>query len=302
MAKPLQRRATRTECFLSGGRNGKVRWTLPTFTVRECSECGLVTSDLIPSEQSIRDLYEDEYFTPWMLVEKSNLPALRRMKHSTFRRYFERLESLVSHAKPPAKVLDVGCAAGFLLELAKERGYEPYGVELSRVGAAMAEEAIGADRIYCGRLEDVDWPPETFDIVFLCDVLEHIPDPITALGILHRLTKPGGILFAVTPNVRSIPAKIMGKHWFNIREEHLFYLDESTARQLLGRAGYNLSAVEPAIKAVNAKYLIGQFTAYRHSLMTPLIRLLRFLPTSLQTHNFRMPTGDMILVATRDEE
>jgi len=302
LAKPLQRQATRTECFLSGGLDGKVRWIMPTFTVRECSECGLVTSDLIPSEQSIRDLYEDEYFTPWMLVEKSNLPALRRMKHATFRRYFERLESLVPHAKPPAKVLDVGCAAGFLLELAKERGYEPYGIELSQVGAAMAEEAIGADRIYCGRLEDVDWPPETFDIVFLCDVLEHIPDPIAALGIVRRLTKPGGILFAVTPNVRSIPAKIMGKHWFNIREEHLFYLDERTARQLFDRTGYRLHATEPAIKVVNAKYLIGQFTAYRHSLMTPLIRLLRFLPTSLQTHNFRMPTGDMILVAMRAEE
>ena len=302
MAKPLQRRATRTECFLSGGRNGKVRWTLPTFTVRECSECGLVSSDLIPTEQSIRDLYVDEYFTPWMLVDKSNLPPLRSMKHATFSRYFERLESLVPHAKPPAKVLDVGCAAGFLLELAKERGYEPYGIELSEVAAAMAEEAIGTGRIYCGRLEDVDWSPETFDVVFLCDVLEHIPDPIAALGILRRLTKPGGILFAVTPNVRSIPARIMGKHWFNIREEHLFYLDERTARQLLGRAGYHLIAAEPAIKVVNAKYLIGQFTTYRHSLMTPLIRLLRFLPTWLQTRNFRVPTGDMILVAVRAEE
>ena len=261
-----------------------------------------MSSDLIPSEQSIRDLYEDEYFTPWMLIEKSNLPALSSMKQATFSRYFERLESLVPHAKPPAKVLDVGCAAGFLLELAKERGYEPYGIELSQVAATMAEDAIGEGRIYCGRLEDVDWSPETFDIVFLCDVLEHIPDPIAALGILRRLTKPGGILFAVTPNVRSIPARIMGKHWFNIREEHLFYLDERTARQLLGRAGYHLIAAEPAIKVVNVKYLIGQFTTYRHSLMTPLIRLLRFLPNWLQTRNFRVPTGDMILVAVRTEE
>ena len=259
-------------------------------------------SDLVPSEQSIRDLYQDEYFGPWKLAEESNLPALRRMKHATFRRYFERLEALVPHAKPPAKILDVGCAAGFLLEVAMERGYDPYGIELSRFAADMAEKAIGSGRIYCGRLEDVDWPPETFDVIFLCDVLEHFPDPRAALGILRRLTKPGGILFAVTPNVGSLSAKIMGKHWANVREEHLFYLDEGTAGQLLGPAGYHLNAVESAIKVVNAKYVMGQFEAYHRSLLTQFIRLLRFMPTWLLTRNFRIPSGDMILVATRTEE
>lgn len=259
-------------------------------------------SDLVPSEQSIRDLYQDEYFEPWKLAEETNLPALRRMKQTTFRRYFERLEALVPHAKPPAKILDVGCAAGFLLEVAMERGYEPYGIELSEFAAAMAEKAIGQGRIYCGRLEDVDWPPETFDIVFLCDVLEHLADPIAALGTVRRLTRPLGVLFVVTPNVGSLSAKIMGKHWTNVREEHLVYLHKTTAGRLLGQAGYHLSAVEPATKVVNVKYLLSQFATYRQPLLTPFIRLLRCLPTWLQTRNFRIPSGDMILVAIRAEE
>lgn len=302
LAKTLQRLATTTECFLCGGRDSKVRWTLPTFSVRTCSECGLVFSDLVPSQQSIRDLYQDEYFEPWKLAAESNLPTLRRMKHATFRRYLECLGALVPHARPPAKVLDVGCAAGFLLEVAMERGYEPYGVELSRFAAAMAEDTIGPGRIYCGRLEDVDWPPETFDVIFLCDLLEHLPDPMAALGVLRRLTRPRGILFVVTPDVGSLSAKIMGKHWTNVREEHLVYLDKRTAGRLLGQAGYHLIAVEPATKVLNAKYVLGQFEAYHRPLLTPLVRLLRCLPTWLQTRNFRIPSGDMILVAIRAEE
>ena len=299
MTKTLEREATRADCFLCGGRSKKVRYASATFSVRECLECGLAFSDLLPSQQSIRELYQDEYFEAWRLADESSLPVLRRMKHATFNRYFDRLERLMPDVRPPAKVLDVGCAAGFLLEVAKERGYEPYGIELSRLAATMAEEHAGQGRVFCGRLEDVDWPPETFDIVFLCDLLEHLPDPLSALAIVRRLTKPGGVLFAVTPDIGSPSARILGKYWNNLREEHLIYLDGKTAGPLLRRAGFELRAIEAATKVVNVKYVADQLAVYRRPVLTPLLRLIGYLPTWVQTRNFRLPSGDMTLVATR---
>src|SRR4029077_18210111 len=80
-------------------------------------------------------------------------------------------------ARPGAKtLLDIGAAAGLLVKLARERGLDAQGVEPSHGLVAAAARMHGVELIQ-GTIPHERLHGMRFDIVFLADVIEHVPDP-----------------------------------------------------------------------------------------------------------------------------
>jgi SAM-dependent methyltransferase len=98
---------------------------------------------------------------------------------------------------PDAEVLDAGCGSGRTLEDLTAYG-NVHGVELDKDAAAYAA-ARGCGEVRVGRLEELPWVSDTFDLITCLDVLEHLPDDRVALTELRRVTKPGGWLLATVP-------------------------------------------------------------------------------------------------------
>jgi 2-polyprenyl-3-methyl-5-hydroxy-6-metoxy-1,4-benzoquinol methylase len=102
------------------------------------------------------------------------------------------------------RVLDVGCAIGEFGQTIRERaaGAELWGVEPVEAAAEVARGVY--DRVVTGFFPDDtgDLDGETFDAVFMLDVLEHMPQPEVALKGALPLIGPGGVLVASIPNVR----------------------------------------------------------------------------------------------------
>src|SRR5437868_6140620 len=76
-----------------------------------------------------------------------------------------------------ARLLDCGAATGFLLDVARDLGYDPYGLELSEFGAGVIAGKLGADRVFCGELQHAKFDgvqPGGFDVVTMCDYIEHV--------------------------------------------------------------------------------------------------------------------------------
>jgi SAM-dependent methyltransferase len=99
--------------------------------------------------------------------------------------------------RPPGRLLDVGCASGWLIKHALERGWEAQGVELSPNAVAVAR-ANGLDVVE-GDLISARLPAAGFDLVYLGDVLEHVPDCRTVLAEVARILAPGGFLYLRGP-------------------------------------------------------------------------------------------------------
>ena len=130
-------------------------------------------------------------------------------------------------------VLDVGCGSGKLVRFLRERGIEAYGVEPS--GAIFEHFLSGQPDFYHGLLEDVRprLPRNRFDVIFGCDVIEHVLYPQTLVSQAAELLVDDGRLVITTPNTGSALARLLGRHWHHYNRYHFSLF---TRKSLLGLA------------------------------------------------------------------
>lgn len=128
------------------------------------------------------------------------------------------LDMIEQYAKR-GKILDIGCGKGEFLSLAKERGWEIFGLEPSKGFAEFISKNYGLN-ITSKPLEEAGYQDSFFDVVVLNMVLEHIDEPRKMLGLIGRILKKNGILFIEVPNMESLMLKtaalyfkLKGKNW-----------------------------------------------------------------------------------------
>jgi 2-polyprenyl-3-methyl-5-hydroxy-6-metoxy-1,4-benzoquinol methylase len=174
-------------------------------------------------------------------------------------RYFENERADVAQFVPAegARILDVGCGAGALGRLLKERGArEVIGIEEHAGAAALARERL--DRVLELDLDRVDALPleeGSFDCVVCADVLEHLRDPERALMLLRRYVKPDGRLVASIPNVRHanalVPLLLDGRWKYEdagiLDRTHLRFFTTTEVGALLRRTGFAIELAEGTV-------------------------------------------------------
>jgi SAM-dependent methyltransferase len=103
---------------------------------------------------------------------------------------------------PGAGVLDAGCGSGRTLQELVDYG-QVSGIELNEEAAELAR-GRGHGDVRVGRLEELPWDDETFDLVTCLDVVEHVPDDRAALAELRRVCRPGGWLLVTVPAYQAL--------------------------------------------------------------------------------------------------
>jgi CMP-N-acetylneuraminic acid synthetase/2-polyprenyl-3-methyl-5-hydroxy-6-metoxy-1,4-benzoquinol methylase len=149
----------------------------------------------------------------------------------------ERVEIMARHLSVgQPRMLDVGCSTGFVVEAARDRGWDAIGVDLNP-SAVEYGKGRGLD-LRNVALEDAGFDTASFDAVCLFDVLEHLIDPARTLRACVRLLRRGGVVFLYVPNYDSASRLLMGKDaHFIWPTHHLNYYTPVTIRDLLRREG-----------------------------------------------------------------
>lgn len=111
------------------------------------------------------------------------------------------------HARPPGRMLDLGCGDGTVLWLAKNDGWQVQGVELFPELTALVRDRLGLD-VETSDITAYKGVDEAWDCVVLTHVLEHLPDPVGALRKIHDLLKPGGVGVFEFPNIDAFDARL----------------------------------------------------------------------------------------------
>jgi SAM-dependent methyltransferase len=143
---------------------------------------------------------------------------------------------LVQHHVPSGgRVLEIGCAHGFFLELIREAYPRSVGMDLSEAAVAEARKRNLDAR--AGDLLEADFT-DTFDAVCLWDTIEHLPRPFEVVQRASQLLKPGGFLFLTTGDFSSWLARWQGLKWRQIHPPtHLFYFTRLSFQKLCARVG-----------------------------------------------------------------
>ncbi len=206
-------------------------------TIKRCRGCGLsLVNPLGPyrGENETRDYFLNDYL-PLHLSNRENSLAERRAHIAMIQKYFKVPE------RP--RHLDVGCALGFMLQEAAAVGWESSGVETSQFAAQYAQEHTGCP-VYAGTLNEAAFPSAHFDVVTLMDVIEHVPHPCELISEIHRILRPRGVLFIVTPNLGSLFVRLYGPKAYGVwPDQHIVYFRPSTMLRLLRNVGFSRTIV-----------------------------------------------------------
>ena len=200
--------------------------------IQECQHCQLAfVNPLRPyrGEHESREYFLNDYLR-LHAANRDNSLAERRAHMAEMRRYFQ----LPEHAR----LLDVGCALGFMLQEAKAAGWEAIGIETSGFAAEYASQHTEC-QVYQGTLQQVALPSESFDVVTLMDVLEHIAEPLDLMREIYRVLRPGGIVYVVTPNFGSFFVRLYGPQSYAVwPDQHVVYFRRGSIKQLLLMCGF----------------------------------------------------------------
>jgi 2-polyprenyl-3-methyl-5-hydroxy-6-metoxy-1,4-benzoquinol methylase len=285
-------------CLLCGGTRRAVMHEKSPFQIVRCADCGFVFTLPRLSPEALRAMYQSDYWKSDAAKDfgYTDYLADEPLYVRTFRM---RGRWIARHRPPPGRLLDVGCAAGFALTALREVGYDVFGVELSQPMSEVARRRIGADRIHCGTLDEIEQRrifAGPFDVITLFDVVEHVEDPIALLACARRLLAPGGIVVLETQNVGSLFARILGVRWQHYKfQEHLYHFDPRTVRTLLSKAGLELVEWSPRRggKHVSLGFLIER-AGRVHPILSALLKPLQvFRRCSLYVNVF----DEMLVVA-----
>ncbi len=235
----------RVPCPVCGRRDGAVVFVgedrlhpVPgRYPLRRCA-CGAYYLSPRPTAEALARHYPDAY-----LPFQGDPSRARRIWRRWDRRYamLKRIRAVeAAYGAPPGRLLDVGCATGAFLSVARDRGWDGVGLEPHPEAARYARQRHGLFVLPLP-LEAAPFRSGAFDVVTLWDVLEHLPDPRRALRELARLLRPGGLLVLSLPNPTCPEARWFGPHWLGWDvPRHLWLPTPDLLAQLLAEEGFRV--------------------------------------------------------------
>ncbi len=212
--------------------------TIP-LCVWVCEQCGLASLFPVPEGEQIPDAGD------WWSARRAR-PRRRRwlkrrleqIRAKIFGTPADRLLRATRHAVASGRLLDIGCGDGRLLREAGKY-YDCLGVEPSPK-AAQAARAKGFE-IVEDTFENAVFPPESFDVVLMDSIIEHVADPVGVMEKVNSVLRLGGIAVLRTPKFGGPSYRIHGPAWNGFRHGyHRFLFSGDTLAACLHKAGFEV--------------------------------------------------------------
>lgn len=259
-------------CLLCGGPQAH-RYQLGAHALVYCAACGLGQLWPLPSEEQLAALYgSHDYFAGTDRVGYADYAGDAPQLARTFR---AKLDRLLRHG-PVASLVEIGCGPGYFLRQAARAGIaRAIGVDVNpwAVGEACRQ---GLD-VRLGSIDALP-PGETFDAAVMLDCLEHVVDPEAFLDALRARLTPGGRLLVMTPNIRSLLARVSGPRWVSLKvPEHVYYYSPRSIRRLLSATGFDVLAVRATGQYVTVAFTLSRLARLAPRLATGLATVTRLL-------------------------
>ena len=229
----------RQKCVLCDSSNISALFEREEGAMIKCRNCSLVYQ--FPQISKNRYLREVQKYY-------SETDPSFRVAYSRKRLYKKFLSQISQIKSKSTRLLDVGCGWGYFLSLAKNDGWEAYGLELNPDLVKMGIKNYGLD-IQCADFEESDFRQSYFDVITLWNVFEELTDPLRCLLKIKKFLKPSGILYLRTPNgafhlftfrIQQVLKKLHLAHLVPYQSSifHIFNFSNRTLQRILSNLGF----------------------------------------------------------------
>lgn len=223
---------------------------IPYFRCRACAFRFSRPDDNANLREEIEGF--EEAYIQYLSPDPADAPNFDRLG-----RHIERFANLRG-----TSLLDIGCGGGkWVRYLAEHVGVDAYGVEPCDAVFNHFLAHDPADRFFHGAFPAyrAAYPDRRFDIVTSFDVIEHVHDPAALLRDVAAVLKPGGSAFISCPDVGSITARLLGRHWYHFNRYHLSFLSPATLARAAASAGLKVDHVSHPGRSRPAGYVARHF-------------------------------------------
>ena len=200
----------------------------------QCPDCDLLYVEEMPATDTRMTEIEEGHYagTQEMLSAARQLEGERILEAR-----FQTFVDLAREFAPAGRWLDIGCGAGLLLQLARQAGYQPEGLELNADRRATAER-VGGFTVHGVPVEEAGIPDDSFDVVSMINVFSHLTSPAETFRELGRILKPGGVVVMATGEMTAGVQKSHMLTW-NLGD-HLYFLGDRTMGEYAERIGFDV--------------------------------------------------------------
>ena len=230
------------------------------FKIVTCKKCGFRFTNPRPEEGAIGEYYQAESYISHTNTSKGLISKIyQEVRKFTLKGKL----NLINRLSPnKGKLLDVGCGTGMFLNVARENGWKVNGIEPDAGARKIAEEN---NQIKINDEVLSSFQQETFDVISLWHVLEHIHQLNETIEWLKdRLSKDGSLIIAV-PNHESTDAKVYQEKWaaYDV-PRHLYHFSQKSIKHLFAKHGFELKETLPMkfdsfyVSMLSTKYQTGK--------------------------------------------
>jgi 2-polyprenyl-3-methyl-5-hydroxy-6-metoxy-1,4-benzoquinol methylase len=267
---------------------------IKTFHIVDCASCSLRYVQDRVLEDEIMHYYKYEYFHPQN--DSSNgyedYFQIRGEREKTFRLY---LGKILPYLKRREEVLDIGCGAGYFLNAARPYFRRINGVDVSPEALSRADPSfnlVNSD-FHAGL-----FPAGFADLIMICDLLEHVYHPKDFLREVTKVLHPQGVACIVTPNRKSLLARLTGKRNVSFKlPEHVLYFDPATLGRMLREARLEMISWHAC-----GQYATLDFVIKRLSLLFFRNRNTLGTPAFIRNFTFYVNSGSMLVLARHSRD
>ena len=192
-----------------------------------------------PSLANLGKYYESEDYISHTDAKRSLFEkAYHFIKNIALKNKLDLINSLQPNK---GRILDIGAGTGDFLSVAKQNGWQTIGVEPNEKAKAIAIHKGVSFVEQTRELEN-----NSFDVISMWHVLEHVPNLDNQIKELKRLLKPDGTLLIAVPNFKSFDAKYYGKFWAAYDVPiHFWHFSKTAIQILFEKEGMELKKVLP---------------------------------------------------------
>ncbi len=223
---------TCTDFFVSGEK----------FGIKACDSCGFKITENIEDEDNIGKYYESENYISHSNTTKG---LVNSVYHSVRKYMLRRKRKLVEKSTKlkTGKILDVGTGTGFFLNEMKLKGWQVTGTEKSQDAREFSKKEFGLDTLETEELFKLK--NESFDVITLWHVLEHIHRINENMQKFKELLMPSGKLIIAVPNHTSYDARHYKEFWaaWDV-PRHIWHFSPEQMKQLGEKHGLKLAGLQ----------------------------------------------------------